>query len=87
MKEEVLFGKTECEYRVYSGTNYKALWDSIIQDKRIKNKEDYFIKKFAETTTHELVHAEIMEVLMDLFTPKEEEIIDNMVENGRRNSR
>jgi len=70
------------------GINIHRIWNDIKKDKRIKHKEDVFMKRFAQTTTHEFLHRECEEIKTELFLFKEEEIIRSMLgESWTKNER
>ena len=79
-KDNFELGNCTCNFLIKPCVNFEALWKLVCEDGRIKHKEDCFIRKFSETTTHEIIHAEIFEILLSLFTQKEEEIVNKMAE-------
>ena len=61
------------------GINIFMIWDDVIKNGRIKHKENTFIRRFAQTTTHEYLHRECEEAKAELFEVKEEELIRKMM--------
>jgi len=59
--------------------NVEKIWEDIEEDRRIKHKEDNFIKQFACAYTHELLHTEISTLIFDLYAYGEEKLIRAML--------
>jgi len=78
-KNNFELGNCELSFSIKPSVNFKELWEFVCGNGRVKHKEDYFIKKFSEVVTHEIIHAEIFEIMLDLFMEKEEEIVDKLV--------
>ena len=61
------------------GINIFGIWGDVEEDKRIKHKENRFIKRFAQTVMHEFLHRECEEIKAELFSFREEGIIRSLV--------
>lgn len=62
------------------GVNIEKLWKDT--KGRGKQKELNFIENFTKVMTHEELHRQIFYSILELFEPKEEEIVDDISESN-----
>jgi hypothetical protein len=84
LEEEEYLDTDDClGYCTYeNGTiaiNFHGIWDGLLNDKRVKDKESCFIRRLSKVIQHEYLHSEIKDVIFTLYMDGEEKIIDDIV--------
>jgi len=76
---EDMYGYFEQEATNVVAINVYGIWEDVNNDKRIKYKEDGFIRWFCKTVAHEYIHQQIKDVMEDLFEDGEEWVNTKMI--------